>query len=415
MNRAPAGSASAPRKGGPGAATNQGLGNRPGFGSNQQRGWGQRPVDPGYSQGRPDYGRPGYPGYNHGRYRPPYYGGYYPRYGYGFGGCYPYYNRYPYYHRYGCYSPYYRPYYSSYYPWFYPTFSLGIGYWGTPTYVYEPTVVYAEPTVIETVPSYGSTYYSEPTTTYYQGADPDTAYIEAQPYAGGSATGTTYVDQQPYAAQQRTVVEAPAPAPAYSAPTTAPSAPSQPSEPSEPQGSAPPPPDPKLIAAVSQGNEHFAAGRYADARRSYEDAMLIDNKDGVPRLLSALTSFAEGDYPGAALATRVAIESTPDLVYYPFNIKALYKDGSKFQEHIAALARHVDSQPSNQDAQFLLGYMWYSSGDAQNAKNVFSVLASTNSGNELYAALRDASSAALESLSQPTQQRATTSTTITPQ
>lgn len=431
LNRAPGGATSAPRKGMPGQASpNGGFGDRawPGNNANNyERGRG--PGDPRYAHGGYPNGYgpnrhgasqlPYYPGRYPGNY-PGRYPGYYPGYGAGCGPYgYPYYNRYPYYHRYGCYSPYYRPYYSYYYPWFYPTFSIGFGaYWGTPTYIAEPTVIYTEPTVVETVPSYGETYYTQPTNTYIEGTDPDTAYVETQPYSGPVAGGTVYLDQPSQ------VIAAPPATTSYSAPTNypAPSAVTAPSTPPQPQtaGSqaaepaAPPAPDPKLIAAVSAGNEHFAAGRYADARRSYAEATAIDGSDGVPQLLSALTSFAEADYPNASSILRKALNDTPDLVYYPFNIKALYRDGAKFQDHLGALARHVDANPSDQDGQLLLGYMWYASGDAQNAKGAFTTLATAHADNQMYAALRDASSAALDSLKNPPQQPATTTSNTKP-
>jgi hypothetical protein len=80
-------------------------------------------------------------------------------------------------------------------------------------------------------------------------------------------------------------------------------------------------------------------------------------------------------------------------------VKALYRNEAKFQEHVAVLARFAEAQPGNKDIQFLLGYMWYASGDAVSAKTMFSSLAINNPSEELYKALRDASTQALESMS----------------
>ena len=302
------------------------------------------------------------------------------------------YHRYPYYGRYGCYRPYYcPPYYGSWYPWFVPTFSFGFG-WGWdypgyyssyyPYYYSSPTVLYTEPAVVETVPVYGGTTYTEPSTVYY--ADPGTTYVETAPAAPPAGSSTTYVERS-----------------APGATTTAPSPP--PASQSE-QARPVKEPDPRVIKAVTEGNEHFAAGRYPEAGKAYADAIAIDNTDGVARLLLGLTTFAQGDFATAAATMRQALDATPDLIWYPFNIKALYRDQTHFQEHLAALARHVDANPSDQEAQFLLGYMWYASGDAQNAKVIFGTLSVNNSSEQLYMALRDASAKAFEALSKQPQQ-----------
>jgi Flp pilus assembly protein TadD len=155
-----------------------------------------------------------------------------------------------------------------------------------------------------------------------------------------------------------------------------------------------------VLAAVGKGNEHFGAGRYAEARKAYGEAMGIDDSDGVAMLLFGMANFAEGDFATASTVTMKALDATPDLVYYPFNIKSLYRDPAKFQEHVNALARRVDADPSDEQARFLLGYMWYSSGDAQNARVVFESLATSKPSEELYPALRDAATQAVVMMAQ---------------
>lgn len=386
-----------PQKSRPGADRSSPYGSR----SLGDRNWNDQ-----YGRYRP--GGPGGGGYNnrndrshygnHG-YRGPY-PSHYPSYPYN---RYSYYGRYPYYSRYGCYQPYYRPCYSYYYPWFVPTFSFGLGYyWGTPayydSYYATPTVVYTTPTtVVETVPAYGgSTYYAE-TPTY---ADSGTTYVETTPpvesYSG------TFVDRQYDApAQPRQV-------PVTQSPQTT-SVPGAGAPSPEAQQAPPKEPDPKVLAAVSQGNEHFGAGRYGEARRSYGEAMLIDRTDGVAKLLFGLASFAEVDYMSASTTVREAMDATPDLIWYPFNVKALYRNDGRFDEHLDALARQAQAQPGDHQIQFLLGYLRYASGDAAGAKAIFTALATSHPSDELYMALRDASSQAFEAKSRPSSQATPTS------
>lgn len=313
---------------------------------------------------------------------------------------YPYYHRYPYYNRYGCYQPYYTPWYAYGYPYFAPTFGFGIGfgygygygstywgsYWGTPTYYAEPTVVYTEPSTV---------IYTQPAQTYYP--DSGTVYIDQQQAAPPSAdSGTTgYVAPQQYAAPS---------APSAPPPAAAPSTASQPAQQQAPAKE----PDKRVLAAVGQGNEHFSSGRFAEARKSYGEAAAIDPTDGVAKLLYGLAGFAEGDFASASTSVRQALDATPDLIWYPFNVKALYRNDAKFQEHVDALARQANLEPGNTEYQFLLGYMWYASGDAANAKTIFAGLALNHASDELFMALRDASSQALESLSKQPASSATT-------
>jgi tetratricopeptide (TPR) repeat protein len=318
----------------------------------------------------------------------------------------PHSHRYPYYHRYGYYRPYYyRPSYVHYYPYFVPTFGFGLGlsYWSTPAY-YEsyyatPTVVYTQPaTVVETTPVYGGTTWYAETPTY---VDSGTSYVETTPTVETRASGT-YMEGQYIAAPD-------APATAQPRTATAPAATPPPAEPTAP----PREPDPRVLAAVGQGNEHFGAGRYADARRSYGEAMAADATDGVAMLMYGLASFAESDYAAAAGSVRQGLDATPDLIWYPFNVKALYRNDGRFQEHVAALARFVDSQPGNVDAQFLLGYMWYASGDAVSARTMFGGLSASHPSDELFMALRDASTQAVQAMSQQPAQGTVDSDTAT--
>lgn len=364
-----------PRKAAPGGSTP--------YGSNSvgNRQW----PGTGGSQGGNYQGNRGYPDQNHygnhpsqlpsyGRY--PNYANRYPYHGHDYHNRYPYYGTYgwyrPYYGYYGCDRPYYyAPYYAYGYPYLWPTFSFGLSYWDTPSYYAEPTVVYTQPSTV---------VYTEPAQTYY--ADPGTAYVDTQPV---SPPSTTYVERQ-YEAQ-------PAPsAPASPAPSTA----TQP--PPEAQQTQAKKPDERVLATVGKGNEHFGSGRYTEARNAYKEAMAIDPADGVPKLLYGLASFAEGDFVAATEAMRSAVDTTPDLIWYPFNVKALYRNDTKFQEHVAVLARFVDAQPGNKDAQFLLGYLWYASGDALSAKTIFGSLATNNPSEQLYLALRDAATQALDSM-----------------
>jgi cytochrome c-type biogenesis protein CcmH/NrfG len=159
-----------------------------------------------------------------------------------------------------------------------------------------------------------------------------------------------------------------------------------------------------VLAAVGEGNDSFAAGRYGDARRAYVRAVLLDENDGTAKFLYGLATFAEGDFGVAATAVRRALATTPDLIDYPFNIVALYGDEVRFNEQVGALSRYVGANPENLDAVLLLGYLQFASGGAAKAQLVFAALADADPTDSLVIFLRDAATRAMQAgQAQPTQ------------
>lgn len=260
----------------------------------------------------------------------------------------------------GYYGGYYRPAYLYTYPYFVPTYGYG---YATSGYVaYYPQAV----TRYDYAPTYTDTTYSAP----------------LQTYAAGPATGYS-----PYSSTTTTPGDAYAIQPQPEAETTATRQ-----------------PDPMVLAAVGEGNDAFAAGRYADARRAYVRAVLIDENDGAAKLLYGLATFAEGDFAVAATAVRRALITTPDLIDYPFNIVALYGNEGGFNEQLSALARYIGANPEDREAILLLAYLRYASGEAGEARIMFGALADADPRDSLVVFLRDAATRAMQAgQAQPTQ------------
>ena len=184
--------------------------------------------------------------------------------------------------------------------------------------------------------------------------------------------------------------------PAYEQTTTVePVAPSAP-----PEGGAFPPPSTQeayqplptspLETLVGEGNAAFAAGRYEDARRAYLRAVLADERDGYAKVLLGWSAFAMGDFDGAAAAIRRALLTTPDLVDYPMDLRALYADQAVLDHQIDALVQFVQVRPDPREAEFVLGYVYYSHGLAERAASVFNSLAQRDAKDTLAAQVRDA-------------------------
>ncbi len=141
---------------------------------------------------------------------------------------------------------------------------------------------------------------------------------------------------------------------------------------------------------VGQGNAAFVGGRYAEARRLYISAVLLDERDGHAKLLYAFANFAVGDHSVAGVALRRALLTTSSLIEYPPDVRLLYPNHSIFESHLDGLARSVASQQDNYPAKLLLGYLYFASGDAALAAGVFSELVKKDPDDNVVSLLRDA-------------------------
>jgi hypothetical protein len=148
--------------------------------------------------------------------------------------------------------------------------------------------------------------------------------------------------------------------------------------------------EPGESTLIGQGNQAYLAGRYDDARRSYATAMLADERDGYVKFLYALANFALQDYEVGGMAIRRALLTTPELIEYPVDIRGLYRDPAIMGQQIARLVRFVDTHPTNNGAQLLLGYVLFAAGKPEQAMVTMEILSASNMDDNLAALLRDA-------------------------
>lgn len=288
------------------------------------------------------------------RYGIDYYGGYYgslysPRYRY---------NHYRGYRRcYGYGGAYYRPYY---YPrWYdYGGGYVGIGIYDTPVVYQDVEVVYTDPVVRErqvvTEPYYGT----PPTESQQSYVDPNT----------GEVMGTM------------TRIEP-------ATPDTATIVPQAEGGSTEDATEASPSPAPPL---VEKGNEAMRAGRYEEARGWHARAMLADEQDGFAKLFYAMSNLGLGQFDVAASAMRRALMDAPELIDYPIDLRTVYEDASVMTKQMQDLIRVRSERGSDAELTFLLGYLYYATGDPQSAVSTLSDLATGDSTDTLAGLVRDA-------------------------
>lgn len=163
-----------------------------------------------------------------------------------------------------------------------------------------------------------------------------------------------------------------------------------------PSESAAPQINQEQAALLDRGDEAFTAGRFDEASRWYVSAMLADDKDGVAALLYAVSNVALGDYQVAAAALRRALETTPELIENPIDVRRLYSQASQFETHRDDLAAFVDDHREDRDATLLLGYLYFASGDADRARTVFEGVSASDPADELAASLAKSTASIVE-------------------
>lgn len=330
-------------------------------------------YDGRYSRHRPDgirpprHFRPHHSRQHDGHYYRGYYPGSHYRHYRDYGRCYRYGYGYGHGYGYGYASAYYRPYY---YPDRYDDYYYGsVSLYTTPYYprAYD-TVIYAD-TVVTEPPVVGETYYTTPTTTILE---PTTTLVPEgtvviEPEMGVEEPTTTVIEPQTRGVEPGTS--------------------------REPAGVVTPKedvPESEAPALVEKGNAAFATGNYKEARRLYARAMLVDVTDGYAKLFYGLAHFATGYYDVAADAFRRALYDAPELIHDPIDLRMFYSDHQAVKAQMAYLVTAVNEQPENTELVFLLGYLYFSTGEPQLAVTTLQPVTGEDSADPLATLVRDA-------------------------
>ena len=115
---------------------------------------------------------------------------------------------------------------------------------------------------------------------------------------------------------------------------------------------------------------------------------LIDKEQSDEEVRQAILA-ALGKYDVASIAVRRALSVTPDLINRPLDVRSMYPDADVYESHLAALKKHVEANPEDRGARFLLGFIHYGSARPEAALALFKQLADADPEDELAAAMRD--------------------------
>lgn len=154
----------------------------------------------------------------------------------------------------------------------------------------------------------------------------------------------------------------------------------------------------EIARFMKSGAAAFSAGKYAEARGWFIQAVLADDADGVPLFLYGVASFSEADYGVAISALRKSLELTPELIENPIDVRNMYGESAVFDAHLSALRDSAAEQVMNQepstqvsdDRKFLLAYLLFASHQPKEAVGVLDGIVATQPDDSLARKIHDA-------------------------
>ena len=143
---------------------------------------------------------------------------------------------------------------------------------------------------------------------------------------------------------------------------------------------------------VEIGDRSFRGNNIHRAEEKYQLAAKADPTSPAPHIHLAQVSVARGDYAAAADRIRDAVTVAPDgawLLNAP-DIQAVFAEPADFAKQLARIESHLQANPNDRDAWFVLGAEWYLSGRSRQASDAFQRLTDRRP-DEALAAFIDAS------------------------
>ena len=109
---------------------------------------------------------------------------------------------------------------------------------------------------------------------------------------------------------------------------------------------------------INLGEVAFEEGRYEEAIRDWQHAMIDDPNNGAVVLLMGQALFALGQYDAAANTVQTGMQMLPDSEWgnVVTNYTQLYPDIQQYTNQIRAAEKARDADPDDGAIRFLLGY-----------------------------------------------------------
>ena len=148
------------------------------------------------------------------------------------------------------------------------------------------------------------------------------------------------------------------------------------------------------------GDRSFRGGNYRRAEERYHLATKANPDSPVPHIHLAQVALTRKNYQAAANHLREAVTASRGsgwLLAAP-DIQSMYGEPGEFAKQISHLESHLQTQPDDRNAWFVLGAQQYFSGRSQAAADTFTRL-SDRAPDEALSVFIDASTVALRTTS----------------
>jgi len=124
---------------------------------------------------------------------------------------------------------------------------------------------------------------------------------------------------------------------------------------------------------VEIGDRSFRGGNIHRAEERFSLAAKADPDSPLPQLHLAQVSLVRKEYATAAARIRSAVASGMGAAWLANapDIQAMFAEPGDFARHMAKLESHLQANPGDRDAWFVLGVEWYLSGRTQQAADAF--------------------------------------------
>lgn len=122
---------------------------------------------------------------------------------------------------------------------------------------------------------------------------------------------------------------------------------------------------------VEIGDRSFRGDNNKKAEERYRLAIKADPTSAVPHVRLAQVALVRGRYADAAKHFRDAVAAEPGFLLNAPDIESVYSEPADFARELAELEKHLQAEPGDRDAWFVLGAEWYLSGRTQKAADAF--------------------------------------------
>ncbi|WP_197281999.1 tetratricopeptide repeat protein [Dethiosulfatarculus sandiegensis] len=118
----------------------------------------------------------------------------------------------------------------------------------------------------------------------------------------------------------------------------------------------------------------FRQGKNIEAARYLEKARQLDPDSGLLQLEAARILVTRGESEKALLATKKAVEKSPDLIHGWILLGGLYSQKKDVTRAMQAYEKALSLDPDSQETQLLLGMLYWEDGQIERAASLLTVL-----------------------------------------